>query len=85
VASEYERETELPERWSTKAKTDVVLGLLRGEGVDSVRRELRFPTHELEAWWRTFGAWLLERLAWYSGRGRCALTRPMECSSRRVV
>src|SRR5260370_35150077 len=54
VVSEQEREAELPERWSAKAKTDVVLRLLRGESVDAVSRELQVPAHELEAWRRTF-------------------------------
>jgi hypothetical protein len=35
VVSEQEHEAELPERWSAKAKTDVVLRLLRGESVDA--------------------------------------------------
>ncbi len=43
VMSEQEREAELPERWSAKAKTDVVLRLLRGEGVDAVSREVQVP------------------------------------------
>lgn len=31
-----EPESELPERWSAKAKTEVVLRLLRGEAVEVV-------------------------------------------------
>jgi hypothetical protein len=54
VVSEQEREAELPDRWSAKAKTDVVLRLLRGEGVETVSREVQVPAHELEAWRRTF-------------------------------
>ncbi len=49
VVSEQEHEAELPERWSAKAKTDVVLRLLRGESVDAVSREVQVPAHELEA------------------------------------
>lgn len=49
-----ERNAELPERWSAKAKTEVVLRLLRGEAVDAVSREVQVPAHELEAWRRTF-------------------------------
>ena len=51
---EQEHGAELPERWSAKAKADVVLRLLRGESVDAVSRELQVPAHELEAWRRTF-------------------------------
>jgi hypothetical protein len=54
MVAEQDQGQELPERWSAKAKTDVVLRLLRGEGVDAVSREVRVPAHELEAWRRTF-------------------------------
>src|SRR5260370_17810262 len=54
VVSEQEHEGEVPAGWSAEAKTDVVLGLLRGESVDAVSRELQVPAHELEAWRRTF-------------------------------
>jgi len=54
VVSEHEQAAELPERWSAKAKTEVVLQLLRGEAVDAVSREVQVPAHELEAWRRTF-------------------------------
>jgi hypothetical protein len=54
VVPEQEREAELPERWSAKAKVDVVLRLLRGESVEAVSREVQVPAHELEAWRRTF-------------------------------
>ena len=53
VVSEPEP-AELPERWSAKAKIEVVLRLLRGESVEAVSRELQVPAHELEAWRRTF-------------------------------
>ena len=43
-----------PERWSAKAKTDVVLRLFRGEVIEALSRELQVPAHELEAWRRTF-------------------------------
>ena len=46
--------SELPERWSAKAKTEMVLRLLRGEAVEMVSREIQVPAHELEAWRRTF-------------------------------
>jgi len=54
VMSEQEQAAELPERWSAKAKTDVVLRLMRGEAVEAVSREIQVPAHELEAWRRTF-------------------------------
>lgn len=37
VAEQTERQA-LPERWSGKAKTDVILRLLRGEAIDAVSR-----------------------------------------------
>lgn len=49
-----DRESELPERWSAKAKAEVVLRLLRGEAVEAVSREVQVPAHELEAWRRIF-------------------------------
>src|SRR5258708_25698211 len=52
VVAEQERADELPERWSAKAKSDVVLRLLRGEAVDAVSREIQVPAHEVEAWRR---------------------------------
>jgi transposase len=45
---------ELPERWSARAKTEVVLRLLRGEALDAVSREVQVPAHELEQWRREF-------------------------------
>ncbi|MGH7644347.1 MAG: hypothetical protein ACREMR_02050 [Gemmatimonadales bacterium] len=54
MVSEKEHEAERPERWSAKAKTDVVLRLFRGEAVEAVSREVQVPAHELEAWRRTF-------------------------------
>ncbi len=51
-----ERETEqgLPERWSAKAKSEVVLRLFRGESVDEVSREVQVPAHEIETWRKDF-------------------------------
>jgi len=43
-----EHEAELPERWSAKAKGDVVLRLLQGESLDAVSREIQVAAHELE-------------------------------------
>ena len=38
MSKERESETSLPERWSSKAKSEVVLRLFRGESVDEVSR-----------------------------------------------
>ena len=54
MMAEPERPGDLPERWSAKAKSDVVLRLFRGEAVDAVSREVPVPVHELEAWRRAF-------------------------------
>jgi transposase len=45
---------ELPERWSVQRKTELVLRLLRGEGLDAVSRASQVPAHELESWKRSF-------------------------------
>ena len=45
---------ELPERWSVQRKTELVLRLLRGEGLDGVSRESQVPAHERERWQRIF-------------------------------
>ena len=53
--SDNEREEpDLPERWSTKRKAEVVLRLLRGEPLDHVSRETQVPAHLLEEWQRRF-------------------------------
>ena len=54
MMAEQEHQDEVPERWSAKAKTEVVLRLLRGEAVEAVSREIQVPAHELEAWRRVF-------------------------------
>jgi hypothetical protein len=54
MVTEGPRPEELPERWSAKAKGEVVLRLLRGEAVDAVSREVQVPAHELEGWRRLF-------------------------------
>ncbi len=43
-----------PERWSTKAKTEVILRLFRGESVEAVSREIQVPVHEIETWRKDF-------------------------------
>ena len=45
---------DLPERWSVQRKTELVVRLLRGEGLDGVSRESQVPAHELERWHRIF-------------------------------
>lgn len=54
MVAEQECSLALPERWNVKAKSEVVLWLLRGEAVDAVSRELQVPAHELEAWRKDF-------------------------------
>jgi len=54
MVTEQEQDQELPERWSAKAKTEVVLRLLRGEAVEAVSREIQVPAHEIEAWRQRF-------------------------------
>jgi hypothetical protein len=45
---------ELPERWSARAKMEIVLRLLKGEELGTVSRETQVPVHELERWRRIF-------------------------------
>jgi len=54
MVSEQDQGQELPERWSAKAKSEVVLRLLRGEAVEAVSRKVQVPAHEIEAWRRVF-------------------------------
>jgi len=54
VITEAEQAEELPERWSAKAKSEVVLRLVREEAVDAVSREIQVPAYELESWRRDF-------------------------------
>jgi transposase-like protein len=46
MSKEREREQPVPERWSAKAKSEVVLRLLRGESVEAVSREIQVAAHE---------------------------------------
>ena len=41
MSKEREVEKALPERWSARAKSEVVLRLFRGESVDEVSREIQ--------------------------------------------
>jgi transposase len=52
VVAEREQADELPEGWSAKAKSEIVLRVLRGEAVDAVSREIQVPVHEVAAWRR---------------------------------
>jgi hypothetical protein len=54
MSKERENEAAVPERWSAKAKADVVLRLFRGESVEAVSREIQVPAHELETWRKDF-------------------------------
>ncbi len=54
MSKERESEQGLPERWSTKAKTEIVLRLFRGESVDAVSREIQVPAQEIETWRKEF-------------------------------
>ncbi len=53
-AAERQTGEELPERWSARAKTEIVLRLLKGEELGTVSREMQVPVHELERWRRIF-------------------------------
>ena len=54
MSKEREVENSLPERWSAKSKSEVVLRLFRGESVDEVSREIQVPVHEIETWRKEF-------------------------------
>ncbi len=54
MSKERESAKALPERWSAKAKSEVVLRLFRGESVDEVSREIQMPVHEIETWRKEF-------------------------------
>ena len=69
MSKAQEGEESLPERWSAKAKSEVVLRLLRGERVDAVSREIQVAAHELETWRKEF----LERAPPPKAGCRCAV------------
>ena len=54
MSKEREAEKTLPERWSAKAKSEVVLRLFRGERVDEVSRDIQVSVHEIETWRKDF-------------------------------
>src|SRR5690606_24133623 len=45
---------ELPERWSAKRKTEIVLRLLRGEDLGQISRETQVAPQVIEEWRRAF-------------------------------
>ena len=53
MSKEQEEQTS-PERWSAKAKTEVILRLVRGESVEAGSREVQGPIHEVETWRKDF-------------------------------
>jgi transposase-like protein len=54
MTEDRESDRVLPERWSAKAKSEVVLRLFRGESVGEVSREIQVPVHEIESWRKEF-------------------------------
>lgn len=50
MSKEAESGNGVRERWSARAKADVVLRLMRGESVDTVSREIQVTAHEIETW-----------------------------------
>lgn len=53
MSKEQEEQT-TPERWSARAKTEVILRSHRGERVEAVSRESHVPVHEIETWRNDF-------------------------------
>lgn len=45
---------DLLERWSAQRRTELVMRLLRGKGLDAVSRDSQVPGQELEGWKRVF-------------------------------
>ncbi len=52
--SKEQDEQATPERWSAKAKTEVILRLFRGESVEAVSREIQVSVYEIETWRKDF-------------------------------
>ena len=48
------KEKELPERWSARRKSEIVLRLLRGEDLGELSREIQVPPPEIEQWREAF-------------------------------
>jgi uncharacterized ferritin-like protein (DUF455 family) len=81
MVTEPEGAAEVPERWSAKAKADVVLRLMRGESVEAVSREVQVPAHELEAWRRTFLESALEGLKLRHGDAEARLLKQAQAKA----
>lgn len=47
-------ERELPERWSARRKSEIVVRLLRGEDLGELSREIQVPPPEIETWREAF-------------------------------
>jgi hypothetical protein len=47
-------ESDVPERWSAKRKSEVVLRLFRGEDLSELSREIEVSASEIEEWRRAF-------------------------------
>jgi transposase len=45
---------DLPQRWSSRRKAEIVLRLLRGEDLGEISREIQVPASELEEWRRAY-------------------------------
>ena len=78
MSKEREAEKALPERWSAKAKSEVVLRLFRGESVDEVSREIQVSVHEIETWRKDFleaGHYPIPRLTPWGGSRHMVLAR----------
>lgn len=49
-----EREMDLPQRWSAKRKSEVVLRLLRADDLGELSRKIQVPQPEIEQWREAF-------------------------------
>ena len=69
----------LPKRWSARRKSEIVLRLLRGEGLGESSREIKVPAPELERWRRLFLEGASEGLKAGTRRagGRCEPARSL--------
>jgi hypothetical protein len=82
MVTERDQPPEVPERWSAKAKTEVVLRLLRGETIDAVSREIQVPAHEIETWRRQFLDGGVQQLKHFSARLPRPFAAPRSTLSR---
>lgn len=54
MMDKQEKVRELPERWSAKRKSEIVMRLLRGEDLGELSREIQVSAPDLEEWRRAF-------------------------------